>query len=350
MNKALIKTHRETEYDLLRIISLLGVIMIHVCAMQWRKLEPGSGEWTVLHVYDMLSKFSVPVFFMISGRFMLDPGRNYSVKKILRKTFHIAVVFIFWSAVYMLLNIGRVLHDGGQLMENKWVFVEFFSGEYHMWFLFTIAGLYILTPLLRYIAVSKELSRYYLILFLAFGSIMPFLIKMPAGGAILGAMHDKLLLDMAVGYSGYYLMGHWLRIEKLSTKSENVLYFGGFTGAVFTTAATWIASCASGTATEELAGYLMPNVVLTAAAVYYFVVSHGGQLKKSKWISRLAELSFGCYLVHPLFLWIFEWIGLMPTLLPPVIMVPILTGITLLLSLGITLVMKKVPLLRSVVS
>lgn len=350
MNKVLVKTRRETEYDLLRVISLLGVIVIHVCAMQWRKLEPGTGEWTVLHVYDMLCKFSVPVFFMISGRFMLDPARNCTVKKMLKKAFHIGVVFVFWSAVYTLLNIGRVLHGGGELLENKWLFVEFFTGEYHMWFLFTIAGLYILTPLLRYIAASLEMSGYYLALFLVFGSVLPFLEKMPSGGAILAAMNGKLLLDMAVGYSGYYLMGHWLREEKLSPKAEKWLYFGGFAGAVFTVTVTWIASCVSGNANEELAYYLMPNVVLTAAAIYHFVISHGRQLKQSKWISKLAELSFGCYLVHPLFLWIFEWIGLMPTLLHPVIMVPILTGITLLLSLGVTLVMKKVPLLRSVVS
>lgn len=349
MNKSASRSTRETEYDLLRVISLLGVIVIHVCAMQWRKLETGTGEWMVLHIYDMLCKFSVPVFFMISGRFMLDPGRHCTVEKMLKKSFHIVVVFIFWSSVYMLLNIGRVLYDGGRLVENKWVFVEFFTGEYHMWFLYTISGLYILTPLLRYIAVSKEVSRYYLALFLIFGSLLPFLEKVSVGGSILGAIKEKIQLDMAIGYSGYYLLGHWLRTEKLSAKTVKWLYISGIMGAVFTVIVTLGVSYVSGIANEELAGYLMPNVVLTSAAVYYFMISRGWQFKQSKWISHLAEASFGCYLVHPLILWVFEWVGLVPTLLHPVIMVPLLTGITLLLSLGITLAMKKVPLLRNVV-
>lgn len=350
MNKCVSGTTRETEYDLLRVISLLGVIVIHVCAMQWRKLDPGSEAWTMLHIYAMLSKFSVPVFFMISGRFMLDPDRNCSVRKMLQKTFHIGIVFVFWSAVYTLLNIGRVLYEGGSLRENKWVFVEFFAGEYHMWFLFTIAGLYLLTPLLRYIAASREMSGYYLALFLAFGSVLPFLEKMPVIGGILEEINDKALMDMAVGYSGYFLMGHWLRAEKLSARASKWLYLGGILGAVFTVTATWAASRVSGSANEELAYYLMPNVVLTSAAIYHFVISRSGQLKQCKWILKLAGLSLGCYLIHPLFLWIFEWIGLMPTLLPPVIMVPILTGIMLVLSMAATMALKKVPLLRSVVS
>lgn len=350
MKNELSGANREIGYDLLRSISLIGVIVIHVCAMQWRTLAPASGNWAVLHVYDMLSKFSVPVFFMISGRFMLDPGRHYTVKKMLQKTLHIAIVFVFWSAVYTLLNIGRVLHGGSRLQDNIWVLVEFFTGEYHMWFLFTIAGLYILTPLLRHIAASREMCGYFLALFLVFGSLLPFLERMPVGGAIIAAVNKKVLLDMAVGYSGYYVLGHWLRTEKLSEKAEKWLYIGGLLGALFTVAATWFVSHFTGSADESLAEYLSPNVMLTSAAVYRFAISHQHQMRPNKWISMLAEVSFGCYLVHPLILWIFEWIGLMPTLLHPVVMVPVLTGITLLISVGITVGMKKVPLLRSIVS
>lgn len=153
-----------------------------------------------------------------------------------------------------------------------------------------------------------------------------------------------------LGYSGYYVLGHWLRTEKLSRKAEKWLYFGGVLGTIVTVGATWLASRAAGTADETLAEYLSPNVLLTSAAVYRFVISRREQLKPSRWLTRLAGVSFGCYLVHPLVLWIFEWIGLMPTLLHPVVMVPILTGITLLISAGITAAMKKVPWLRSVVS
>ena len=350
MNNEMSKAKRETEYDLLRVVSLLGVIVIHVSAMQWRTLAPESGEWAVLHVYDMLSKFSVPVFFMISGRFMLDPGRQYPVRKMLQKALHIAIVFVFWSAIYTVLNMGRVLWTGDSLRNHIWVLVEFFTGEYHMWFLFTIAGLYLLTPLLRHIAASREMCRYFLALFLVFGSLMPFLEKMPLCGAILAAMNDKVLLDMAVGYSGCYVLGHWLRTENLSRKAEKWLYLGGVLGAFVTVGATWLGSLAAGTADETLAEYLSPNVLLASAAVYRFVISRRDQLKPSRLLSWLSAVSFGCYLVHPLILWIFEWIGLMPTLLHPVVMVPILTGITLLISAVITVAMKKVPVLRSVVS
>ena len=61
---------------------------------------------------------------------------------------------------------------------------------------------------------------------------------------------------------------------------------------------------------EWFSKYLMPNVVIEAAAVYTFFVSRVGKIrfreKTASIISGLAACSFGGYLVHALIL---DWLG-----------------------------------------
>lgn len=56
-------------YDNLRIISSFAVIMIHVSAHYYYKCNINSLNWKITLYFDGLSRFSVPIFFMISGDF-----------------------------------------------------------------------------------------------------------------------------------------------------------------------------------------------------------------------------------------------------------------------------------------
>lgn len=64
------------EYDLMRAVAALAVVMIHTCALRWRALDVQSADWLVLTLWNVPCKFCVPIFFMISGRFNLDPARQ----------------------------------------------------------------------------------------------------------------------------------------------------------------------------------------------------------------------------------------------------------------------------------
>lgn len=131
------KPTREYEYDLMRTVAAAAVVVIHSCALQWRTLDVQTSDWAWITVWDMLSKFSVPLFFMISGRFNLDISRQTnSAQRMCRKVGRLVVAFFFWSSIYTVINLIRTT----SLAENwKWIVIEFFSGEYHMWFLFAIS-------------------------------------------------------------------------------------------------------------------------------------------------------------------------------------------------------------------
>ena len=89
---------RQTELDILRLLATLAVIMIH------GGLNPLTDNLMIKYMYRGMHAaivWCVPVFFMISGRFFLDPERDVSAKKILTVYLpHIIVPFLVWSGVY----------------------------------------------------------------------------------------------------------------------------------------------------------------------------------------------------------------------------------------------------------
>lgn len=349
METAKIKS-REVAFDYLRALSACGVIVIHVCAMQWRKMDVHSVQWLFIHFYDMLMKFSVPIFFMISGRFFLDPSREMPLDKLKDKGLRIIVAFLFWSWIYTLLNIFRVLMAGDSLKDSiKWIIVEFFSGEYHMWFLYAIFGLYLITPLVRKIIESKWLTEYFLTLFLIFGLIWPMVEQIPKIGVFFVNAGDAMEFHLTTGFVGYYILGYYLYRYPPKAKKRTLLYLLGMFGAVFSVVGTLIVSWRIDSASEELASYLTLNVAMTSAALYTAILNGSASKKERKVLLIISKYSFGCYLAHPLILWIFEWIGFIPSVTYTVISIPIISLITLILSLLIAIGFSKLPLLKMVI-
>lgn len=338
---------RETAFDLLRVIAALFVIVIHVCAMQWRTLDIHSSDWIIIHLYDMLAKFSVPIFFMVSGRFFLDPGRTVTTQALFQKIFRLIVAFLFWSLIYTGLNILRVSFEGESIEQNtKWIMVEFFTGEYHMWFLYAIVGLYLITPFLRKITEDEKLTEYFLLMFFVFQTLVPLLSMLPKIGIIISTIRDEISFQFALGYSGYFVLGHYAYQHRFTERVRKLIYILGILGVVFTFGATLLDSFRSGVASERFAEYLKLNVACEALAVYVFVLEHSGKQengRKNDVVKCLASYGFGIYLVHPLFLWIFEWIGLELTLFHPLLCIPAVTLVTSVLSFGATWLLRKIP-------
>lgn len=336
---------RSESFDLLRVIAAVAVVIIHVGAMQWRAIDINSSQWLIITVWNMLCKFSVPVFFMVSGAFLLDESHKTDIKTILTKRLpKIIAAFVFWSSIYTAVNIFRT----DDLRANiKWIIVEFFTGEYHMWFLFAIACLYIVTPLLKVIAKNKELCGYYLALFALFQFVLPFVSALPKVGVFVIEATEKAQLQFVMGFSGYYVLGFYLRRYPVKGKAKALLYGAGIIGAAYTVVSVVVKSRNGGAPDETSAEYLTWNVAVMSAAVYTFVLSvfEKRNFKKNVGavICSFSSYSFGIYLAHPLFLWIFEWIGFVPTLFTPVLSVPVIALCATALSFALSWLLRKIP-------
>lgn len=85
---------RENNYDMLRAVSAIAVILIHVSNLYMEAYMDESvfGIIYMNHIletslFNILPRFAVPCFVMLSGAFILADGRNEDAVYFYRKTF-----------------------------------------------------------------------------------------------------------------------------------------------------------------------------------------------------------------------------------------------------------------------
>lgn len=341
---------REYVFDLLRVIAICAVVLIHTTAIYWYDMEVTDYKWMILNILDMFAHYAVPIFFMISGRFFLDPEKSISYRKLyLKYILRLVTAFIFWSAFYTLFNIyNMILANQNPLSDVKWLIIEFFKGEYHMWFIYVMIGLYIIVPLLRKITADKKTTEYFLLLFLFFQVFLANAAYLPKVGVIIRNALDSTVFTMTMGYSGYFVLGYYLWRFQFSKKKEFALYFLGVIGIAVTCIGGTVYSILLQTPNEDFSGYFNPNMVLGCIAIYLFFIrskrlSNLNKLKNITLLEKLSGYSFGIYLIHPVVIWIFLKLNV-TSLLNEVIMVPIITVLVTVISVFFVSIIKSVKL------
>jgi surface polysaccharide O-acyltransferase-like enzyme len=95
------KAQRLIYADLLRVIATFVIVILHVSGSSWHNVPVSGFEWKVFNFYDSMARFSVPVFVMISGMFLLDNKKSLTLKKLYSKNIlRIVTSFIFWYCYY----------------------------------------------------------------------------------------------------------------------------------------------------------------------------------------------------------------------------------------------------------
>ena len=140
---------RKCYMDYLRIISFVEVVAIHLSSY----LLSNSTGWGN-KVFCGIVAFAIPMFTMISGANILE--RGYSLKEIWhRKVWKLFVAFILTSAGYLFWDFLKSIIFEGEPFSILGEISTFISGRYHMWYLYMICGLYIITPILNSIIAKR---------------------------------------------------------------------------------------------------------------------------------------------------------------------------------------------------
>ena len=179
INSGKITKVRENNYDLLRIISTFAVILIHVNAFYISKMtDYASNLYWIGSAINIVTRFSVPCFVMLSGAFLLSNPKNKDYKTFYKKTFRIISHASLWQPVENLL-IGDY---------------------YNLWFMFMLFGLYIFVPIIIRVKESVSNKSYCIaaVIWLVF--------------SVLNQLTTAYKLSYAFGvifsYMGYFLVGN----------------------------------------------------------------------------------------------------------------------------------------------
>ncbi|MFY0714757.1 acyltransferase family protein [Seonamhaeicola sp. NFXS20] len=284
---------------LLRILATFSVIVIHVSAplvVDFGKIP--MFDWHVANFFDSISRYSVPIFLMISGALLLN--KDYDLMEFLKKRFvKIMLPFLMWSIIYSLLN--RYVFKKGSFDIIKIVRDVFYGSEYHLWFIFTLLGVYLTVPILRkWIkqATKKEIL-YVLIIWLVtlFLTIPRMKIYFP-----------KIDLTYFSGFIGYFILGYYLSLSHFKRiVSVSLIVFG----VLVTIFGTYHFTVKNAKFYFYFYEYLCLNTFMVSSGVFMlFNKLNCVNPKHTNMVTKISQACFGIYLMHPLVLKLFKSIGL----------------------------------------
>lgn len=219
---------RNTYLDLTRVIAVVAVVTIHISGWFVAYFAPSSTEFLWGNIFDGISCMAVPIFVMISGALMLDEDRQVDTRQLYTKNIKALVgPLIFWSVLYCGVYTILIPIAEGQTVELWTIGYSLLAGHYHMWYLYMIIGLYLITPFLRKF-VSKE-NKNLVLLFIGLSLAAQFTIPILNGltkiydrAVWLISWIEKFQLGFVGGYTVYYLLGWYL--THIGVKRKRRLY------------------------------------------------------------------------------------------------------------------------------
>lgn len=232
-------------------------------------------------------------------------------------------------------------------------FYELIIGHFHMWYIPMLAGLYVLTPLLRQIARSDEHARLFLALALVANFLLPWLSGTVscfsgAAGSVLTKVVDGFRLDFVLGYGAYYVLGYRLNRSERQVPSALLVLMAAVSALVIVLG-TWGILAYTGSFTELMYGNMTANML--ACSVALFMLARDGRVAAERLmgnglLSVLSRRSFGIYLVHPLVIGLLrDTLGLDWSTFGAAVGVPLVTLLTVAISLVLSVVLCKVPVI-----
>ena len=293
---------RDYRLDWLRFFAISMIVLIH-SPYPYYELD---GSILITGI----SYFSVPglvLFFMISGSLLLED--TLSTKDFLKRRFSkVLWPTLFWSCFYIIVRLSM-----GTLSVNEMV-KSFLSipfspqGEGVLWFMYTLSGLYLLTPILsRWLkTASKREVEFYLLLW-GVTLLYPYLtLVLKVGSSTSG------ILYYFTGYVGYYVLGYYL---KRYYKKINILHI---LASIFFAIAIPAAIYCSGIEFDFYSVLWTLSLPVALMAFCWYMMFMRLPNKYSSFAVNASKLSFGVYLVHMFFLkriiWNLDFICDMPGL------------------------------------
>ena len=342
---------RSYNWDYLRVLASVAVVMLHVSYSYMGAIPVNGTAFTVMAAYNALTRFAVPVFFMMSGLFLLDPVRELSIKDCLKRTGRLFVIFYFWSAFYAFQGLAVDLITGAEItqeiLDNS--MQRFITGHGHMWFMFKLAGYYLMLPFARSISADKVALTWFCGFWMVYRFVIPFVSHwLPLGW--FNMWLSQFDFNFMVSYFGYFFLGYWLKVMDIPQKLQGILYGLGIlsVGGIF--AFTVYDSRQMGALCED---WLTPSSFFPfvfAVSICVFFKYHGnlGTEAFNPIIRKLSQYTLLIYILHPFFIEKMNLLGINTNNYNPSWSIPLFTVLITAACVATAWVIDHIPVLNKV--
>lgn len=364
------KTEHFIYADIIRICSIIAVVTLHVSSGIVGSYNNISlyGWWTG-NIANSISRWGVPCLIMLAGALLLEPKKVESASLFFRKRAKRTVVpIISWFLLYFLwLYFWR-----GQSINVEFIVKRIILGGpfYHLYFLYVIGTLYLVTPALRF-SISRASSFKRAKLIIAFFSlgfldsfVFYYLYCHPG-------LYDSIssffpLFVFTFGFVGYFLAGYQLRMMTFSRKAFYFALVSLLLSLIITSVGTYILVKHFGLSSFGLYFYdnFSPTCLVMSLCIFIiFKEEHlladliGKNEKIYNFVKNwVAPGTFGIYLVHPIFMDILgKYINITGNRgsaiihLPPWLGIPFLSVVVIVFSFIATLFIQRMPYVKRIV-
>ncbi|MHA6533788.1 acyltransferase [Paenibacillus sp. BAC0078] len=326
------KQDRLPQLDIYRALAILGVLHVHSSSFAAGEQALASPYYYWLNWINIFFKFGTPSFIFLSSFVLFYNYYSRPVTRSLigsfyrRRLKYILLPYLLASIGYY----GLTLYANGQLTlhpgENLSSFMgALFSGSAyaHLYFVYISIQFYLLFPLLlKLLQSSRVWVRWAIPLGLAL-----------QWGFVLWNKYQLHFIEkgsLAISYLAYYLKGAWIAIHyerikpwlikpwsELSDKHRRftVLLIAVWLAAAFAHVQLWYKDRHFGIWIDSLWYELLWNVhtMFSALVLLYaaFVIYRSAPRRIVVILTRLGELSFAIYLIHPLLLAVYREFSIM---------------------------------------
>ena len=365
-----------------RAVACIAIVILHTVdaavLLYGDKVSAEVRTASLSVVYCMM--WAVPCFVMVTGALLLNKNRTVTLKDVFCKyILRILIALVFFSLLFALFeSLMDKDGSGAGFLVTGLRNVVTGSGWAHMWYLYLLIGLYLLLVFYRAVAnhISTKEYKYLLLIYFIFLSILP----------LFGMMQTKVgfYIHVSTIYPFYLFAGYALAEKKLSIPTPIgiiLLLFGagGLVGSALLEQAN-----TEMVAAGNLLTYSSAFVVALSLAVFSLIKKLGERKQPEAEVSAAASsetadakaaahseaagkpvktpglfgrlllaldgCSFGIYLIHMIFVrLVLRYLRINPFRSSVAFLVFAgLVILNLLLSWGITWLLKRIPGVRKI--
>ncbi len=297
---------KNTNIELMRLICIFSVISIHMSmGYFFNQKIINSLDWNISNAITALSKFSVPVFFIISS-FLFFNKNETSARDIPKKLTRVITPLIFWSFLYWYLRSKP--EENNNTMSFMTALINN-GASFHLWFLYTFIMYIPFLYIIKFCYNSLTRKTYITIALIAILliSVAPLLTSSLFGENpfYITTYHNAYRPDLLI----YAIFTPLIAGVSGANKKINLLIF---TLSVVTSAfLTKKTSETIGSPSELFYNLSSIFIFISAFSIFNFIYEL--KIKKPsliKIINKLGECSFGVYLCHWLIYLTLDHLGL----------------------------------------
>lgn len=338
-------------FDVLRAFGCFFVVLIHVSADCFDYPGTNTFDWQTANFFDGISRWSVPVFVMISGAVFLN--REITFERMMKKyVFRLAAAFAFWSFIYVAVEwlLGQ---------RNYAILAEMFvRGEYHFWYISMLISLYLSTFFLKGIMKSESLTWLYLsisfALIFVFGQLAQTLYALPGRllhiigigmQAVFGEMKDNAVFST---FLFYFVLGFYLNSKINDARVHRRAMILGIIGFAATVGLNGFSAVYLEDNRTLFYDYGTVNVLFESVGVFAAASVITNRISPSvhKLIRCVSKYSFGIYFSHVLFINLLYRLANINTLTRMrMISIPAITVFVFICSFITSYCVSKIPLI-----